>query len=124
MTKKQKMELRSKLRAKFIEKIERRISSNVEEDGLRVMSDYLTSYSEKHSSEVIAFMRIGEDWNFAGYVRDVKTLEQFYKDFGLTHDVMSLEYFVSQYPVMYSSEAVRAIHEWRERNGIGVETAY
>lgn len=118
------MELRKMLRAKFIERIENRLSRDVENEGLKVMSDYLSSYSERQSNEVLAFMRIGEDWNFAGCVRDVETLTKFYKDFGLSHDVMPLELFVTQYPVMYASEAVRLIHEWRERNGVNIETAY
>lgn len=124
MTKKQKMELSKKLRAKLIEKIELSISRDVENEGLRVLSEYLTSYSKNQCSEVLAFMRIGEDWSFAKCARNVETLKILYEEFGLTRDVMSLEIFVSQYPVMYASEAVRVIHEWRERTGVDVETAY
>lgn len=124
MTKEQKMELRNKLRAEFIEKIKDGLSRDVENEGLKVMSDYLTSYSAHQSSDVLAFMRIGEDWHFAEVVHSVELLKGLYEDFGLTRDVMPLELFVSQYPVMYASEAVRVIHEWRERNGVNIETAY
>lgn len=124
MTKEQKMELRKKLRAKFIENIKRRISNDVENEGLRVMSDHLTLYRANQNSDILAFMRMGEDWPFAEPSRGVETLKSIYKDFELTPDVMPLELFVSQYPVMYASEAVRVIHEWRERNEIGIETAY
>ena len=124
MTKEQKMELRNKLRARFIERLERRVSSDVENESLKIISDSLSEYSQNQDSEVLAFMRIGEDWNYARCVHDVETLKAIYKDFALTRDVMSLELFVTQYPVMYASEAVRVIHEWRERKGIGVGTAY
>lgn len=124
MTKAQKMELKNKLREKFIERVKARVSSDIEGEGLRVMSDYLASYSTNQPSAVLAFMRLGEDWNLAECARGVEVLEMIYKEFGLTHDVMSLEFFVSQYPVMYASEAVRVIHEWRERNGVECETAY
>lgn len=124
MTKRQKMKLRNKLRAKFIERIERGVAKDVENEGLRVMSDYLTSYYATICSEVLAFMKMGDDWSFAECARGVETLRRLYIEFDLTPDVMSLETFVSQYSIMYASEAVRTIHEWRERNGIGVETAY
>lgn len=124
MTKKQKMELRNKLRAKFIEKIERRISRDVENEGLKVMSDYLSSCSEGQEDQVLAFIKLGERWSFAQCISGVDALKDIYSEFGLTNDVMSFRHFVTQYNFMYASEAVRAINEWRERNGVGVETAY
>lgn len=124
MTKKQKMELRNKLRAKFLERIEQRVSSDVENEGLRIMSENLSVYTTEQNDPVLAFIRFGEDWNYAKCDSGIRTLRAIYENFEITNDMMPFRHFVMQYNLMYAAEAVRTINEWRERNGVGVETAY
>lgn len=124
MTKAQKMELRKKLREAFIQQIKTRVSRDVENEGLRVMSENLSLYTKEQGDQILAFIRFGEDWSYARPHNCVNSLTEIYRDFGLTDDMMPLKRFVMQYQFMYASEAVRTINEWRERNGAGCETAY